>query len=139
MKNVNEIIDNMDEKSIKDLTRDDFAGEIDSLNLEFEEDSPSEDDKSFIKCGSNTNPNKLAWFIAKEFEGTKDCVIIQIIGPKALAKASLAIIRLKSIIAPCIDGSTLVQTLSVRKLQLGGEEKTAIRIRLFPVPNRYVI
>ena len=94
----------------------------------------------FIKCGSNTDPNALAYYIAREFESKADCVIIQTIGPKALSKAILSIIRLKSIVAPYIDGSTLVCRFSVRKLQLpNGEERTTIRTRLFPIPDRFTV
>ena len=132
MENVPQTINTLDQNS-KD--------EIDLLGLDLvAEDEPTDDNKEFIKCGSNTDPNALAYYIAREFESKADCVIIQTIGPKALSKAILAIIRLKAIVAPYIDGSTLVCRFSVRKLLLpNGEERTTIRTRLFPVPDRFAV
>ena len=103
-------------------------------------DPEKETTTRLIKCGNNTDPNKLAYFIAREFEEMADHVEIQSIGPKALSKAMLAIVRLQGIVAPYIVGSTLVTRVSVRKLQLpNNEERTAIRIRLFPIPDKFLV
>lgn len=134
MEEVDKTISKLDEKSLDEIN---LLDSVDSVFSITEEDEES-DSNDFIKCGSETDPNSLAFYIAKEFETKADCVIIQTIGPKALSKAILAIIRLKSIVAPYIDGSTLVARFSVRKLQLAnGEERTTIRTRLFPIPDRF--
>ena len=135
-KEVKTIIDNI-EKNIGNIEKENM---VDLSNLEEEVDDDTQHD--IIKCGSKTDPSSLAFYIAKEFENPdkSGCIIIQTIGPAALSKAIFAIIRLKSIIAPYIDGSTLVTRFSVRHLQFpNGETKTAVRIRLFPIPDRYVV
>lgn len=122
------------------MNMDSFT-DVNLLDVEIEEETESYGgDREIIKCGSSTDPNALAYYIGREFEEKADCVVIQTIGPKALSKAILAIVQLKSIVAPYIDGYTLVCRFSVRKLMLPGEEeRTAIRTRLFPVPDRYVV
>ncbi len=131
---IDEVISKLDQKSLEEINL------LDSIYATADEDESEENTNNFIKCGSETDPNSLAFYIAKEFETKSDCVIIQTIGPKALSKAILAIIRLKSIVAPYIDGSTLVARFSVRKLQLAnGEERTTIRTRLFPIPDKFVL
>ena len=138
MKDINNMMENV-EQTIESLDKT-ITGDMDLLDLKLEEEETHDDDKNVIKCGSQTDPNALAFFMAREFETKGDCLIIQTIGAAALSKAILAIVRLKSIVAPYIDGSTLVMRPSVRKLQLpNGEERTTIRIRLFPVPDRYVV
>lgn len=141
MENINKMMENVD-KTIKTLDKNSVE-ELDLFSLiELEEETGEDDNKDFIKCGSHTDPNALAFYIARQFESedVKDCIIIQTIGPQALSKAIMAIIRLKGIVAPYIDGSTLVSRFSVRKLQLpNGEERTSIRTRLFPIPDRYVV
>ena len=138
-KDINKMMEDLD-GTIKLLDKN-STDEIDLLGIELEEGEDIDiNSKVFIKCGSNTDPNALAYYIAREFETNSDCIIIQTIGPKALSKAILSIVQLKSIIAPYIDGSTLVTRFSVRKLQLpNNEERTAIRTRLFTVPDRFVV
>lgn len=109
--------------------------------VEYQESDNSDEKSKVIKCGNNTDPNKLAYFIAREFENENtDHVEIQSIGPKALSKVVLAIVRLQGIVAPYITGSTLVIRPSVRKLQMSNdEERTAIRLRLFPIPDKFLV
>lgn len=137
MKNIKKIIENVDRNDLYINTADD----LDLLGIELEEDDDDNNEKNdIIKCGTDTDPNSLAYYIATQFEQNPDCIIIQTIGPKALSKAIFAIIRLKSLVAPYIDGSTLVSRFSVRKLQLpNGAERTAIRIRIFPIPDKFAI
>lgn len=141
MENMKNMMENID-KSIETLDKN-SKEEIDLLdmNIDIEENTEEEAaiETNLIKCGSNTDPNSLAYYIARRFEKT-NFVIIQTIGPRALSKAILAIIRLKSIVAPYIDGSTIVARFSIRKLQLPHEEeRTAIRIRLFSMPDTFVV
>lgn len=138
MNNIDEMTENI-EQTIEKLDKN-STEEIDLLDMDFAIEEENDDNKKVIKCGSNTDPNKLAFHIAREFESSSDCIIIQTMGPKALSKAIMSIVRLKSIIAPYIDGSTIVARFSVRKLQLAdNEERTIIRTRLFPIPDRFVV
>lgn len=133
MKDINEIIANMDE-AFEKLEQENIIEEC----VENEKDDNPSD---IIKCGSETDPEALAFYIATQLEDENkpEYVIIQTIGPKALSKAILAIISLKSKIAPYLDGQTLVARFSIRKLQMPeNQERTAIRIRLFGVPDRFV-
>ena len=136
MKDINEIIANMDE-AFENLGQENI---IEEEIVEYEkgvDDNPL----GIIKCGSETDPESLAFYIATQLEDENkpEYVIIQTIGPKALSKAILAIISLKSKTAPYLDGQTLVSRFSIRKLQMPeNQERTAIRIRLFGVPDRYV-
>lgn len=136
--NIKQVIDEVSESGKKLEKDEDILSELENLELEYEDNAESDSD-NVIKCGAKTDPSALAYFITKEFESKADCVIIQTIGAPALSKAVFAIIRLKGLVAPYIDGSTLVARFSVRKLMLGGEEKTAVRIRLFPIPDRYIV
>jgi len=140
MKDIDSMTENL-EQTIEKLDKK-STEEVDLLDMHFsmEEENENEDNNKVIKCGSNTDPNKLAFHIARELESNSDCIIIQTMGPKALSKAIMAIVRLKSIIAPYIDGSTIVARFSVRKLQLpDNEERTIVRTRLFPIPDRFVV
>lgn len=134
MKNIDEIISNMDE-AFENLEKESL---IEEEKLEKDADN---NQIEFIKCGSETDPESLAFFIATQLEDPNkpEYVIIQTIGPKALSRAILAIISVKSKIAPYLDGQTLVTRFSIRKLQMPeNQERTAIRIRLFAVPDRYI-
>jgi len=119
----------------------DLVKDFTEIEVEYQESEQTNEKSKVIKCGNNTDPNKLAYFIAREFENeATDHVEIQSIGPKALSKVILAIVRLQGIVAPYITGSTLVIRPSVRKLQMSNdEERTAIRLRLFPIPDKFLV
>ena len=141
MKNIENMMENLDQTiNLLDKNSEDEINLLDTTtDADADWDPNIVEQTNFIKCGSNTDPNSLAYYIAMEFQKTK-YVVIQTIGPRALSKAILSIVKLKSIVAPYIDGHTLVSRFSVRKLQLpNGEERTAIRTRLFSVPDEFSV
>lgn len=128
------------------MEKNDEYGTMEEMDEEFseaineitQEEIPVTND-NLIKCGNDTDPNKLAYYMIKKFEDGARFIEVQTIGPKALSKAALAIIRMKSLIAPYTDGSTLVARYSIRKLKFGEEERTAIRQRVFVVPDTFSV
>lgn len=90
-----------------------------------------------IRCSSHTDPNKLGWFLTKLI-GERPYVQIQTIGPPALAKAGMAIIRAQALCSQYSAGSVLVRRDTVRIIKFrNGEEKTAVLIRIWPIPMMY--
>lgn len=138
-KDINGIIENMDEM-FENLGKEGLIDEI-VIDDHSEDIEVEPNQVEFVKCGSETDPESLAFYIATQLEDPNkpEYVIIQTIGPKALSRAVLSIISLKSKVAPYFDGQTLVTRFSIRKLQMPeNQERTAIRIRLFAVPDRYI-
>lgn len=105
-----------------------------------EEEPPTDGSiPEIIRCSSHTDPTKLGYFIARLFE-ERPFVQIQTIGPPALSKAGMAIIRAQAVCSQYSAGSVLVRRDSIRIIRLrNGEEKTAVLIRLWPIPTMYAM
>ena len=97
---------------------------------------PIEDDKlpgHLIRVGNSSNPNKLAYHIVKciQMYGIAET---QSIGPSALSKAIMAIVRAESIVSQYTTCEKLCILACIRKPTMrNGEERTAIRLRVVPV------
>lgn len=92
-----------------------------------------------IRCSSHTDPNKLGWFIVRLLN-ERPFVQIQTIGPPALAKAGMAIVRAQAICSQYSAGSILVRRDSIRIIKLrNGDEKTAVLMRIWPIPTAYAV
>ena len=92
-----------------------------------------------IRCKSDTDPNKLGFFIIRRLEEV-DHVEVQTIGPQALSKACLAFIQAQKILVQYTSGAVIVNRFNVRKLQMrNDEERTAILMRVWAIPTKYAL
>jgi len=104
-------------------------------------DGGHEDDKvppHLIRVGNSSNPNKLAYHIVKCIQkfGIAET---QSIGPAALSKAMMAIVRAESIVSQYTTCEKLCILACIRKPTMrNGEERTAIRLRVVPVHIQYL-
>ena len=107
--------------------------------LQGEENEAVEAQAPPIRCKSDTDPNKLGFFIIRRLEET-DHVEIQTIGPQALSKACLAFIQAQKILVQYTSGAVIVNRFNVRKLQMrNDEERTAILMRVWAIPTKYAL
>lgn len=103
------------------------------------EEEPEDQALPPIRCKSDTDPNKLGFFIIRRLEEV-DHVEIQTIGPQALSKACLAFVQAQKIIAQYTSGAVIVNRINVRKLQMrNDEERTAILMRIWAIPTKYAL
>jgi len=99
----------------------------------------TETDLKPIRCSNMTDPNKLGFYIVARIY-QHGYVEIQTIGPKALSKAMLAIMRANCIVARYSSSVKLVAIPNVRKVFIDDQqtgtrqERTALLTRIIPVP-----
>ena len=118
-------------EEILDINESDIDDE--ELETMMDDDSDETTPSHLTRVGKTSNPNKLAYHIVRciqEFQIAE----LQSIGPVALSKAMMAIVRAESIITQYTTCEKLIVIPCIRKPKMrNGDERTAIRLRVMPV------
>lgn len=92
--------------------------------------------ESVIRVGAETNVERLAFHIVNTIK-VQSVAIVQAIGPAANQKVDLAVIAAQGIIIKHAPTQILVSLPAIRKPKMdNGEERTAIRKRIFSINSR---
>ena len=92
--------------------------------------------ESVIRVGAETNVERLAFHIVNTIKEST-VAIVQAIGPAANQKVDLAVIAAQGIIIKHAPTQILVTLPAIRKPKMdNGEERTAIRKRIFSINSR---
>lgn len=92
--------------------------------------------EAVIRVGAETNVERLAFHIVNTIKSS-GVAIVQAIGPAANQKVDLAVIAAQGIIIKHAPTQILVTLPAIRKPKMdNGEERTAIRKRIFSINSR---
>jgi stage V sporulation protein SpoVS len=91
-----------------------------------------------IRVGADTNVERLGFHIVNTIKSSS-VAIVQAIGPAANQKVDLAVIAAQGIIIKYAPTQILVALPAIRKPKMdNGEERTAIRKRIFSINSKMV-
>jgi len=126
-------IEHIDAPEKMDWADDEDGGVIDDGSPPGLDGDGAPEPGHLIRVGNLSNPNKLAYHIVKciQMYGIAET---QSIGPVALSKAIMAIVRAESIVSQYTTCEKLCVLPCIRKPTMrNGEERTALRLRIVPV------